>query len=255
MSRLLTLILCAMACFAQTPADLFNKPPADVDQALRARVTEFFQDHVEGKYRQAEALVAEDSKDFFYNSNKPKYQSFQIQNITYSEGYTRAKVIVLCEQYVPFLGFEGKPVKIPTPNYFKLVDGKWYWYVDQTELNQSPFGPLKGGTGPSSGRLTMPNPQDVLKNAESQVKVDKASVNLKPGGASQVTIANGAPGVMTISVLSSLVGIEVTPNPLDIKGGEKAVMTFRAGHDPKPGLISLRVEQTNVIIPIQVGVE
>ena len=254
MFRLLTLFVCAAAGFAQAPAGLFNQAPPEVDQALRARITEFFQDHVDGKYRQAEALVAEDTKDFFYTAGKPKYASFEIQDITYSDGYTRAKAIVLCEQYVPFPGFAGKPVKIPTPAYFKLIDGQWYWYVDQAVLNQSPFGPFKAGAGAQGGRATLPDPEAVLQNASRQVIADKNALSLKPGGSGQVTIANQAPGVMTISVFSSLEGIAVAPDHVDIKAGEKATITLRADSKAKPGLVSLRVEQTNVVIPIQVSI-
>jgi hypothetical protein len=255
MVRWLTLsVWLVVAGFAQTPADLFNKAPADVDQALRARITEFFQDHVDGKFRQAEALVAEDTKDFFYSANKPKYLSFEIQSITYSEGYTRAKAIVMCEQNVAFPGFAGQ-MKIPTPSTFKLVDGQWYWYVDQQQLNQSPFGPLKAGPGGHAGPSAMPNPQDVLKAATAQVKADKQAVSLKPGGSDQVTITNEAPGIMTIAVLGSITGVNVTLDRMDLKTGEKAVVTFRAGNNAKPGVLSIRVEQTNHVIPIQVGIQ
>src|SRR5262252_4422911 len=112
MFRSIALCVCAASCLAQSPADLFNRPPADVDKALRVRITEFYQDHVDGKFRQAEALVAEDTKDFFYSANKPKYLSFEIQRIDYSDGFTRAKATVLCEQYVLMPGFTDKPLKV-----------------------------------------------------------------------------------------------------------------------------------------------
>ncbi|HEV3331484.1 MAG TPA: hypothetical protein VG096_10910 [Bryobacteraceae bacterium] len=254
MFRLLTLTLWVAACFAQTPADLFNRPPADVDQALRARITEFFQDHVDGKFRQAEALVAEDTKDFFYTGNKPKYLSFEIQRITYSDGYTRAKALVLCEQTVVFPGFGGQ-LKVPTPSYWKLVDGQWYWYVNPEDLHKSPFGEFKPGPGTSAGPVAIPNPADVLKAATAQVKADKQAVTLKLGGSDQVTIANSAPGVMSISLLGSTTGVKVTLDRMDIPAGEKAVVTFRAGNDAKPGTVSLRVDQTNHVIPIQVSIQ
>jgi hypothetical protein len=255
MYRLLMLALCIAAGYAQTPADLFNKPPADVDQALRARITEFFQDHVDGKYRQAEALVAEDTKDYFYSGNKPKYLSFEIRSITYSDGYTRAKALVLCQQYLPIPEFIGKPIAVPTPSNWKLVDGQWFWYVDQSQLNQSPFGPFKAGAGAAAGQLTMPNPDEVLKRASQQVRADKPAVSLKPGGSDEVTMANGAPGGMTISLLSTIPGITVSPDHLDLKAGEKAVVTLRAGSDAKSGVVNFRVEQTNITIPIQVAVQ
>jgi len=70
------ILLAILSCSAWAQSDNpFNRPPADVDQALRARITEFFQFHVTGEYRKAEALVAEDTKDYFYDHNKPKYLS------------------------------------------------------------------------------------------------------------------------------------------------------------------------------------
>src|SRR5690349_19556011 len=56
--------LLAAVAFAQNPADPFNRPPAGVDQALRARIHEFFQYHVTQEFRKAEKVVAEDSQDF-----------------------------------------------------------------------------------------------------------------------------------------------------------------------------------------------
>src|SRR5271154_2298631 len=94
MHRTLILAVFAAVAFAQNPADLFNRAPADVDQALRARITEFFHYHVSGEPRKAEELVAEDTKDYFYNNNKPHYISFEIGKIDYSDGYTKAKAMV-----------------------------------------------------------------------------------------------------------------------------------------------------------------
>jgi hypothetical protein len=60
MPRFLIGFLCAVAA-AQQPAELFSKAPPTVDAALRARISKFYQLHVESKFRQAEALVAEDT--------------------------------------------------------------------------------------------------------------------------------------------------------------------------------------------------
>ncbi len=252
MLRFFALIACSLPCFAQDPADLFNRPPADVDQALRARITEFYQDHVDGKFRQAEALVAEDTKDFFYTGNKPKYLSFEIRRIDYSEGYTRAKATVLCEQYVMMPGFTDKPLKVPTPSTWKLVDGQWYWYVDPETLRETPFGKMTAGAGKGPGaKVKIPTPDD-MKFIFSQVKTDKTSVTLKPGASEQVTISNTAQGLMTISILGGPAGIDVKLDRMDLKPGESAVLTLQAGAGAKAGILSVRVEQTNQVIPIQI---
>jgi len=258
MCRPLALLVCAASCFAQAPADLFNKPPAEVDRALRARIGEFYQDHVDGKFRQADALVAEDTKDFFYASNKPKYLSFEIQRIDFSEGFTRAKATILCEQYVMMPGFADKPLKVPTPSTWKLVDGQWYWYVDPDAIRESPFGKMQPGptgTATAPPRLpAIPSGKD-LAFIFSQVKADKPAVSLKRGEPEQVTVTNGAQGRVTLALTGTLPGVDVKLDRMNLGAGEQAVVTLRAGNNAKPGVLSLRVEQTNQVIPIQVKIE
>jgi hypothetical protein len=254
MVRALAFLVCAACSFAQAPADLFNKPPADVDHALRARISEFYQDHVEGKFRQADALVAEDTKDFYFASNKPKYLGFEIQRIDYSEGFTRAKAIILCEQYVMMPGFANKPLKVPTPSTWKLVDGQWYWYVDQTAVRQSPFGLMTPGPGGPSGLPAVPDGK-AMAFIYTQVKADKSVVSLKPGGEEQVTLTNSAQGPLTLALTGTLPGVNVKLDHMNIGAGEKAIVALRAGTGAKPGVLSLRVEQTNQVIPIQVKIE
>ena len=116
MFRLSLFALFAAVLSAQDASELFHKPPADVDQALRARITEFFDLHVKGDFRHAESLVAEDTKDFFYNGNKPRYLSFEIVKIKYNDDFTQAQVTVMAEQYIRFPGFGGNPMKVPTPS-------------------------------------------------------------------------------------------------------------------------------------------
>ena len=262
MLRPLALLVCSVSCFAQAPDDLFNRPPADVDRALRARISEFYQDHVDGKFRQADALVAEDTKDFYFTSNKPKYLSFEIQHIDYSEGFTRAKAIMLCEQYVMMPGFANKPLKVPTPSTWKLVDGQWYWYVDQNALRQTPFGVMKPGPGASSGLPVIPSEKDMASQVKkdlaliyNQVKADKPVVSLRPGEPEQVTVTNGAHDPVTLSLTGTLPGVDVKLDRMNLGSGEKAIVTLQAGNTAKSGVLSLRVEQTNQVIAIQVRIE
>src|SRR5437868_2594034 len=79
MLRIGLLALFAAICLAQN--NPFNKPPADVDAALRARITEFYDYHVKGQFRKADELVAEDTKEYYFESRKPQYLSFEISRI------------------------------------------------------------------------------------------------------------------------------------------------------------------------------
>ncbi len=259
MFRSIVLLVCATCCFAQAPADLFNKPPADVDQALRARITQFYQAHVDGKPRLAEPLVAEDTKDFFYNGNKPKYLSFEIKEIHYSDNFTRAKAVVLCEQFVMIPGFTDKPQKVPTPSTWKLVDGQWYWYVDPDDLRNTPWGHMTPGPNPSpNGAAPGLPPLPTAKDMEfifQQVKADKTAVTLKAGGSEEVTISNGAKGPMTVNLAGVPPGVEAKLDRETIGAGEKAILTLRAGANARPGVVSLRVQQTNHLIQIQTAIQ
>ena len=254
MLRFILLAIFAAGSFAQNAGDLFNKPPADVDQALRARITAFFDLHVKGEFRKAEALVAEDTKDIYYSSNKTQYLSYEIGRIDYSDNFTRAKATVLTEQYIMLPGFMGKPIKIPIPSTWKLVDGTWYWYVDPESLRMTPFGKLSPGPGPAPKSLPE-IPTTIPDFIYTQVKADKASVALKAGESGQVTITNSAPGAMNISLTGSVPGVEVKLDRTVLKAGEKAVLTVRAGDNAKSGVLSIQVVQTNQVIPIQVAIE
>ena len=93
MHRLLSLLLIALNLPAQIPT--LDKPPQDIDDALRARIKQFYDYHLSRKYRQCEQLIAEESKDDFYVMNKPQLEGYKIGNIEYSDHFTKAKVVIV----------------------------------------------------------------------------------------------------------------------------------------------------------------
>ena len=88
MDRRLIFPAVAITAWAQQP------PPAppEVEAALRARVEQFYQLEIDKKFRQAEAFVAEDTKDDYYNGSKPAIKASSIQKIEWSDNNTRARV-------------------------------------------------------------------------------------------------------------------------------------------------------------------
>ena len=66
---ILVLLLGGIA-LAQEAGNIFEKAPPEVDEALRARITRFYQAFIDGKFRLADALVADDSKDVFFAAEK-----------------------------------------------------------------------------------------------------------------------------------------------------------------------------------------
>ena len=145
-------------------------------------------------------MVAEDTKDFFYTHNKPKYLSCELSRIDYSDNFTKANAVMLCEQYIMMPGFADHPMKVPTPSAWKVENGKWYWYVDQDALRNTPWGrmtpgafPEKGAPAPPPSLASIPTTADFVFK---QIQLDKNAVRLKAGESAEVTISNRAPGPM-----------------------------------------------------------
>lgn len=250
-------VLAGAALAQEKAADLFNKPPADVDRALRARIAEFFEDHVKGEFRKAEALVAEDTKEFFYDTNKPHYLSFELVSIKYSDDFRKAEALVKCEQAVPFPGFIGKTMFFPTPSFWKVENGEWYWYVDKDRLNDSPFGHMTPGPYPDhAGKpAALPPIATSLQQFYAMVKADKSEVQLAPGASAKVAISNSSPGPITLVARSAVPGVEVRIDQAQVKAGDRAVLTIHAGDKASSGSVYVRVQPTGQIITIKATVQ
>jgi hypothetical protein len=255
MLRLTLLAMLACAAWAQGD-NPFNRPPAEVDKALRARIMEFFQYHVTGEYRKAEALVAEDTKDYFYDHNKPKYMSVEISKIEYFDNFTKAKAIVLCEQRINNPAFGNRTFKVPTPSSWKLEKGQWYWWVEPENMNLTPFGRMTPGPEVAGTKAaaapTMPNIPSTGDFLFDQVKLDKKQLTVPAGRSEVVTIHNTAPGVMNISVIQAPQGIEAKLSKSSLNSDEKATLTVTSGKEPQSGELHLQVEPIGqkIVIPI-----
>jgi len=249
--------LAGAACIslpAQNAGDLFQQAPPEIDKALRDTIGKFFQAHVDGKFREADQWVAEDTKDFYFEHSKPRYLAFRIDKIEYLDNFTKARATVICRQHVMMPGFAGKPMDIPTPSDWKVENGQWKWWVDQSKAGESPFGKMKAGPGePGSLPQTMPT----VESLYGQVKVDKSRVQLSASKASEaeVTLANQMPGPLQISLRYPRVpGLTVTAEPSSLSAGGKSVIKFKGEFQAavKPLLVEILIHPTNQVIPIQV---
>src|SRR5713226_7195650 len=152
-SKLLLFALpCALA-FGQTPAPAPEpeKAPPEVDQALRSRVTVFYQSFVSGKYRDAFQVVADDAQDAFFTADKTSYKTCETIKIDYSDNFTRAKVGETCKGDFRWSGHVFPGTAALTSNR-KVVDGQWYWYYIKPTQVMTPWGlqkiPSVNPTGP-----------------------------------------------------------------------------------------------------------
>ena len=256
MLRLILLAFLACSAWAQG-RNPFNRVPPEVEAALRARMTDFFQYHVTGEYRKAEALVAEDTKDYFYDHTKPKYFSFEIGKIEYSDDYTKAKAVVLCETRINSPGFGNATYKVPVPSSWKVENGKWYWWVEPEKIGLTPFGKMTPGpeVKNSGAAPSMPSAANMPTSADflfEQVKLDKKALTLAPGGSEVITIHNTAPGVMTVSVLQRPAGIDAKLSKASLNSGEKGMLTVTAGKEIQAGDLRLSIDPIGltVVVPI-----
>jgi hypothetical protein len=254
-----TWILAAAPLLAQAPGDLFEKAPPAVDDALRARIQQFYQYHVEGKGRLAEALVAEESKDDFYNGNKPRCIKFEISRVDYSEKFARARATVVCTMYVAMIGFMDKPLPVPMTSLWKVVDGQWYWYAPPPS-RETPFGTMRPGPNTGSAAMpahALPEGKEVQALLE-QVKVDRKALQFpyNKGGTERISITNAMQGKLTVS-LGSLIptGIEASLGGSEIPAGGSVVLTVKAApvEAPRgPVTIEVSVQPTGQVIPIRI---
>ncbi len=268
--RVIQLIFVTAALFGQTPPATSEKPspqaPPEVDAALRARINQFYQFEVEGKFAKALQLVADDTKDLFVGSSKPTYQSFEIHSIRYSDDFTKAEVMLMVIRLLPIEGFMGHPVPTKMTSRWKLENGEWCYYVDpQKDLPMTPFGPLLSGGarvplgGTPSASPVQPPPAVPIPNRHVLIP-DRTSVQLKSSGPSsaRVTISNASPFFAGLTVSDpKIAGLTVKLDPLTVRPGQRTVLSIQSNgavQVPKtPITIVITIQQTNQTIPIQVS--
>jgi hypothetical protein len=260
------LTLLAAASFGQNGVSLFEKAPAGIDEALRARITQFYQLHVDGKFRAADALVAEESKDAFFMADKTRCRSFQIIKINYSDDYTRATAAVSCDTDL-VLPIGVFPVKMPIGSKWKAVDGQWMWYTDPVSEKglATPIGvdipankePAAAGPSPAPPGMAT-GPVD-LEGVSRLVNADRQRVTFDPAtaGEQRVVVANGMPGRVTLTLQpAQLEGFELSLDRTSLEQGQSAALSIRYNPSPdrRPTAATVNVVVAPVFktIPIQI---
>ena len=251
----------ACAAFGQDPGEQFRKAPPNIDEALRARITKFYQAHVEGKFRAADEMVAEDSKDVFFGAEKQHCRAFQIMKITYEENFTRAVVLIVCDTQMPMMMAGMIPVKMPIKSLWKAIDEQWFWYTEPVTDKEvvTPFGLSKPiAAGPPVGQVAVSAPPN-LQALSRMVQPDRQSVVFDPSKAAteRVVLRSALPGSVALSVQGAApAGFEVKLDRTSIGQGESAVLSIHfepaAGLKLAAGVVHVQVEPTMQTIRIQI---
>jgi hypothetical protein len=241
-----------------TATDVFEKAPPQIEEPLRANVAKFFQAHVDGKFRQAEEVIAEDSKDAFYNMEKRGYFGFEIIKIKYSEDYTKATVVTTLdmEWRSPRIGVMR--VKPPLSSLWRLENGKWVWYVVASKDWETPWGKMQPGPDQQKSIMTAfqgVNVNDVLK----QVAIDRTEIRLRGYEASQgqAAIENNMPGQVRLRLdAPTYQGLQVTLDKTELVAGQTARVLVKftpETTDPKPTTrVSIHVEPTGRVFHLDI---
>lgn len=246
------LMLCSCVTLPMLAQD---DPPPEVDQALRARVTEFFQDHVDGHFRNAEALVAEDTKDYYFEAAKNRFTSFTIGEITYSAQFAKAVVKVDVKRLTRFgPGFPETLVDTPMTTTWKIEDGKWVWYLDPSQRAPNPMGssasPQTSSPPDSTTKLPDLSDKAMKERAQEILKksgVDKIAVSFPAASESsdQVTFHNGQQGTVRIYLDAGppVDGFTAKLEKTDVKANEDVVVSlhYAPGKKPPPERVVLKL--------------
>jgi len=225
----------AVTASAQSPV------PPEVDTELRSRAGEFFRFQQEKKFRQAESIVADESKDDYYSAYKPALEGFKITRIEYMENGTKAHVTILAKARISIMGTSAPQVfDVPSMSTWKVENGKWFWYMDKDLLRSTPFGMAKekgSSTDPSEIFKEQSRKAPSLEDIQNSIQVEPSSIALDPGGASvSVVISNSLPGdarVVLAKRSSPIPGFKSSSEEITVKGNGKAELRFSAASGSK----------------------
>jgi hypothetical protein len=265
--KTLALLSLATAAFAQPKPETVYKAPAEVEAALRNRVTEFYQLHVEGNFRKAYTMVAEDTQDYYFGAGKQKYESFRITGIKFlNDNFTKATVDLEAIQKIMKVEFQGLPVAMPQTTQWKIENGLWVWYRDPDNPQITPMGlsdidKIRTGKATPEDLQKLTSPGEIQRKAQEILKqsgVDKSEVTLPSDKPSSEVIKfhNGWPGYVTlVASENTVMGLALTLDKKELKPGEDAVLTIRYTPDPAqrpPSLAQVRllVAPFNIIVPV-----
>lgn len=276
-SKLCLLPLSFCLAFGQDAAAPSENAPPEVDQALRARVTQFYSANISGKWRDAFQVVADDMQNEYLAASKDTYDKCETVKITYSDSFTKAAVRENCHGEYRWHNTHI-PATIPLTSTWKVVDGQWFWYWTKPTEVMTPWGLSKitpDGPRPPGSPSVNANVEAVLKDPAamakailSQIKVDKKEINLRGYETSrdELHISNTMPGTISVRInCPPLPGFSVKQANPDIGPNETSAIIFEYDAEeakrlcgecsklPKPRLIAnIRIEPTAQVFSVKI---
>jgi hypothetical protein len=274
----LFLMVCPLVFGQVSPGPIdSDKAPPEIDQALRARVNQFYSANVSGKWRDAFQVVADDMQDTFLAWPKDEFKSCEIHQITYVDNFTRANVMEICHGEYRWHA-SRIPSTVPLTSAWKIIDGQWFWYyVKPTEV-VTPWGiaritPETMGEVPANKvsaniAAVTKDPFSMAHEILSMVKVDKDAVQLRSYETSkdEVHVKNSMPGQISLRIDPLPVpGLKITPGKTELGANEETTVVFLYDLEDASVLcgecakrirstmtVQLHIEPTGQIFPITI---
>ena len=220
----------AVSAMGQTPPGSAH-PKAE--EALRARVGQFYTLFQQGRFRQAEDFVAEDSKETYYMTNKGRHMGFDIKSVSFGPDAKEATVLVALQMIMPMTG--SSPVPVPVASKWRHLAGEWYLYYPQYKPGdtvQTPFGPKK--IPHDSERLAVLPNMGERPNLASLKRMYKVSAkelrfpSSAPGRITQeITLINRSEGKLSLEQRTKHIkGVDIEIEPVEVGPGEKIRVSF-----------------------------
>ncbi len=286
--RILTSLTFLLASVAPAQ-NLFEKAPPQVEQALRERVAKFYQAHVDSKFRQADLLVAEDSKDSFFAMSKLTYKKFEFLKATYTDNFTKATVVTVVERDMIVRGNTFPSVKAPVTTTWKVIDGQWFWYVDEeaSKHADTPMGRMNAGATEPARPAGMPadfsrmindpaRRAELVESIRNKVAISKTEITFpfRKSASETIDIANGLDGPIDVEMemIGKVAGLTAKLGKPSVPAGGKiqVILKYVPGKEatgkatadkespdkdgPKPSAsLTIRVSQTGQTFKVAIA--
>jgi hypothetical protein len=237
----LLLLVCGVLGIAQDSAEQVDKAPPAIDEALRARVDLYYKAFLAGKFKEAYALVADDSQDAFLQADKAQYKVCETIKTRYSDNFTKATVVESCKGDWYFHGAVATRTYSLTTTW-KIVDDKWFWFYVRPTQAPNPFSPTGFIPVPSTESVqgdVAHIPKDMrgaATNILSKITLDKPTVHLLSDQTSKdvIHVHNGMPGVINLAMDQlAIPGLTITIGKSELGANEDTTVTFEYNLDSK----------------------
>lgn len=251
---------CALLLATSTSLVADQPAPNPSEAALRARVKQFYQMIVDKHYREAEQIVAPESRDYYYDNEKPRITDFDIQAISWEEGHQKANVTLVSNFKLRTPRGEYS-TKLPYVTHWEFKDGEWWWFFEKESIRPSAFGPMR--VNPELAKKSGINISEMIakgpKPAQFAVTVKADQTAIRMSDASEpkrVTLSSTFPGTVKLSarVLSGTgFDVELKAGELAVNGKTELVVTRREGQPFQAGHIAVLVNPTSQLLDIGVN--